>query len=424
MRDKIVPIIIIALLAFCVAGFLYFFEQFETEVSAGFSTKAVQRPYLAAQQFLEQLGKDVDASEQSLNFDQLEATEMIIVSKVNSILVTSKQIDEAMEWMRSGGQMIVGVGAKSGDQDSLLNRVDLTAEDNGDTSFLENEINELLIDQLDKAKESADQNEDEQLAKDKLKEPDPYDKSGGNTFNLNFGDDEEKLKLWSPQSVILKHENLALAYNNPQDKDYEIISWSENDNGLHFIQFQIGEGVLSVVSTDRLWTNFRIDQMDNAYALTQLVGAAEKIQFFFNLQVPSIKELLMQYFPEALLLFMSGLLLWIWRGFIRTSLIRHDDLQGRRVLSEHLAATSELFIKHRCFDLLVTPIVDDIEARMTSLVGDYTNFTIEQKVEELAKHSGVDRSYVQDWYQSIQKVDHHDVFVRVVKIGKVFRSKI
>ena len=439
MRDKILFVLLALLILAGVAGFFYFFESYETEQDIGYSRKARQLPFLAAEQFLQGLGREVNSKNNLLDFDAITVDDIIFLSKVNSILLTPTQVDKAVVWLQKGGQIIVGVGDETGSLDSLLARFDITAAERESKEFSffeERKQDEKLSDQLKRQNERFDKQQAEQQAK-KNEAQDAAEEVAANEekqteevtdlISVTFDNVDEPLSIKLRDNIYLQHPYLdkeGQQSENLSDLDYELISWAENDSGYHLMQFEVGEGMLTVLSTSEMWKNYTIDELDNAYLLAELVGDADRVHFYFNLRALPLRQLLIKYFPEALGVLIAALLFWLWRGFIRVSRIEGETTGQRRALSEHLAATTELFAKHKRYDLLVEPIVADIEQHMSSIVGSFEQRNVNEKIELLVLHSGLDHQLINDWFESVAQTTDNETFLKVVKIGKMIRNRL
>jgi len=441
MRDKILFVLLALLILVGVTGFFYFFESYETEQDIGYSRKARQLPFLAAEQFLQNLEKEVNSKNNLLDFDVIAIDDIVFLSKVNSILLTPTQVDEAVAWLQKGGQIIVGVGDETGSLDSLLARFDVTTAEQESEEFNffdETEQGEKLSDQLKRQNERFDK----QQAEHKAKKDEPQDipdetvtahdeeeqtEEITDQIAVTFDDSDEPLNVKLGDNIYLQHPYLGDDYQHSEylsDLDYELISWAENDSGYHLMQFEVGEGMLTVLSTSQMWKNYTIDELDNAYLLAELVGDADRVHFYFNLRALPLSQLLIKYFPEALGMLIAALLFWLWRGFIRVTRIEGETTGQRRALSEHLAATTELFAKYERYDLLVEPIVADIEQQMSTIVSSFEQRNVNEKIELLAHHSGLDHQLISDWFEGVAQTNNNETFLKVVKIGKMIRNRL
>ena len=140
MRDKILLLVGLVLIVLCTLCFFYFYESYEIERKVGYSIKAQRNSLLAAEQFLEKVGIEVDSSIDYLYVDQVPTDTTIFLTKVDSMLLTPKQIDAAIEWLQNGGKMVVGVGRETSSADSLLQRFDVTAQLYADIDDVELDI--------------------------------------------------------------------------------------------------------------------------------------------------------------------------------------------------------------------------------------------------------------------------------------------
>ena len=418
MRDKIPFLSLILLVGIVISGFFYFFEKHQINKNVGFSKKATINQFLAAEIFLDNLGIQVDASINYLYFDEIPIDTTVFITRVDSILLTTEQIDSALEWLQRGGNLIVGVERQTGSTDSLLSRVDVSAEQYEDTK--ENvffSAKEKLSEKLKKQNELLDQGKKDESDNSQAKQKDEV--------SLFFSNSERPLIIDFFDDIQLNHPYLTKENSNEKsDLNYRLYSSASNDHGIKLIQFEIGEGFLTVLSGSQLWRNDNIDVKDNAYFLAELIGEVDQVHFYSNINATPFSVLLKSHFPFALLFLILALLLWIWQQLIRTARVQEYQVGHRRALSEHLEASSELFAKNDRYDLLLKPILNDIEKAMISYQHNFHRLEKAKKIALIAKHSGIDESKIEQWITSLNDVNDSPTFLSAVQIGKLIRNRL
>ena len=422
MRDKILLLVGLVLIVLCTLCFFYFYESYEIERKVGYSIKAQRNSLLAAEQFLEKVGIEVDSSIDYLYVDQVPTDTTIFLTKVDSMLLTPKQIDAAIEWLQNGGKMVVGVGRETSSADSLLQRFDVTAQLYADIDDVELDItSEKLSDQLRK------QN---QRLKDKQQETSESDANDTespdhNIVNVHFSDSDQPLTVEFVQDIQLSHPDISDDdFTDKSYLDYKVSSWTENDHGIKLIQFDIGEGLLTVLSGAELWDNGYIDNVDNAHFLAELMSGQEKVNFYVNVNATPLSALLTTNFPQMILFLIAGLFLWLWREFVRISSVEEHIIGDRRALSEHLMASSELLSKNNRYDLLVQPLINDIEKSMAAYKHQFHDLESHEKITLIAQHSKLKESVIEEWFQQLNNVNDSITFLNAVKTGKLIRNRL
>ncbi len=101
-------------------------EKYETQIWSGASRAARENPYLAAQQFLESRDVVVISSTDTLDFESIDTSDTVFLSRVDSMLVSQSQVDKAMAWISRGGYLLVGVSAEIEGRASILNEFDIS----------------------------------------------------------------------------------------------------------------------------------------------------------------------------------------------------------------------------------------------------------------------------------------------------------
>ncbi len=90
-------------------------------------------------------------------------------------------------------------------------------------------------------------------------------------------------------------------------------AWHYSEYGIHFMQFDVGDGQLNLVVDPAIWTSYRIDQHDHAYLLWLLAGGDAELAFLRPVLQDSIWTLFARNARE--LLIAGGLLLLLWIFF-------------------------------------------------------------------------------------------------------------
>lgn len=130
-------IILVLLLLACVGFGLWFnkhFEFYDEVVDLGWSAKAHNNEFLAAEQYLHKLEFYVDSSDKLLDFETLPADATVLLASSDMIL-SERQLSKLLDWLQSGGHLIVGASyavdaseddsATENSEDLLLQRLGL-----------------------------------------------------------------------------------------------------------------------------------------------------------------------------------------------------------------------------------------------------------------------------------------------------------
>jgi len=122
-------------------GYFFFTEEYETKIWTGQSKEARVNPYLAAQKFLESRDVVVESTLDTLDFDKIDVGDVVVLTEVDSMLVSQSRIDAALNWVERGGFLLVGANQESEGGNSILDHFDIKVD------YQDIEIADSLIDE-------------------------------------------------------------------------------------------------------------------------------------------------------------------------------------------------------------------------------------------------------------------------------------
>ena len=128
MNPKLLWGITIVCVGALIGGWLLFTEEYKTHVWTGESKKAKSNPYLAAERFLEGRGVRVTSDNEQLDFSVIPTSDLVFLAKVDSMLVSQTQVDDALDWVSRGGYLLVGVAEEIEGHASILKEFDIEPE--------------------------------------------------------------------------------------------------------------------------------------------------------------------------------------------------------------------------------------------------------------------------------------------------------
>jgi len=456
MRSYIVGTLLLIAIGLCIAGFYLFYEKYEDQVWIGASEEAKRNPYLAAQRYLTEKGVDVVEENTELDFSELSPNDMVFLSEVDSILVSKSQIDAAMNWVERGGFLIVGVGKESQGHDSLLERFDIdpVVEDVriediflGDESEVVSpseqmrEINRQIKEAQEKEQKESPKSDSGEAPRTKVDENDSFNKQLFDLLNRDYAheyykvdlDDElGEIYLASLDKITLEHPLVVSRYEPGDDdensadmhSDYEFLAEVSDENGPRLLQFSYGAGTFTALSSSELWDNDYIGLADHAFFLSYFVPDDSRLHFFYNFDVPSIWEILKQYFWELILIGAVMLVLWLWRRGLRVQreIIIVDG--QRRSFAEHLHAAAKFLVGNKQYQLLLNSLKDDIEIQMRPFYPGFSQLNSQSQVTMLVERTELPEKIIQSWARYCDSVNSQDELLAALKIGNLIRKKL
>ncbi len=287
------------------AGFYWLRDNFELqdrEVRRGYSAEARRNPFLAAGYFLQQTGYTVTmSSERSILRELPPVDDTLVVSGVGAML-SSERLSAINAWLQAGGHLITTASrvwdedrGRSGD--SLLDQIDVR----------------LIID--------TDRHDLDR------------DHEGDRLTEIPFEDMADPLLV-----SFQPHRHL-------QDASEAASAAIVSAAGFHLLQYEVGDGLLTVTSDDQLIRNQRFADHDHAYFLTTLIGPADSgaVWLLYDASVPPMLVSIWRHLPQLVVATVILLLLFVWRLLVRFGPPVPDPESKRRDIREHFFAIGRYY---------------------------------------------------------------------------------
>ncbi len=327
--DKIQKRVLISALCLVIAAIGYWFfwhiEWIEKEIDTGYSEQARRNHFLAAEQFLQQNGLAVEQFRSSSLADRINDQDTVISTDDTLLLINGyrtlkdERQEKVWQWLQRGGHVIMStrndfIGNSNDEVDQLLARAGI--------SIVPIDTSEIIID--DDADETNEADTDTPET-DNL----PWQCRGTEgVVSIDFSGEPDPLQA----RFNGKHH---LIDNNENAK-----AWVNDDSGTVLLQYNIGEGMLTVTNSNHLWNNANIGCFDHAFLLWSLTSHQGKTWIINNQDAISLWKQLWRGIPYAMLSLSLCLLLWLWRASTRFGPIRQYTITKRRRFLEHIQANA------------------------------------------------------------------------------------
>lgn len=129
--------------------------------------------------------------------------------------------------------------------------------------------------------------------------------------------------------------------------------WAGDTRGAVLLQFDIGNGMLTLLSDQGFIDNEHIEQYDNAYYLALLLDRERRTWLLFNPQTQTLAQLIYDQAKPFLAALLLLAIFWIWSGNQRFGPLQSTPLNVRRNVTDHLDAQGRfLWRHHRQADML------------------------------------------------------------------------
>ena len=349
-------------------------EFYEETEESGWSIDALRNPYLAAQKFMSESGIEVTDVDSLLKLEELSTLGTLFFSDANQVQ-TPRQLQQVMDWLDVGGNVIYTADSVAHGDDLLLKEFSVevewreyeTEEAKEETSLSETmrEYNRQIED--GKAREEIASSIGD--AEEAITE-------------VRFDDDIGVLEVAFNDAKILSQPYIADA---DSDTAHQPFSWSYSEYGVHMMQFEVGSGLLTIISDPGIWTSYRIDQYDHAYLLWLLSSGEGNFAILRSVIRDSIWALLARNASELLIATGLMVLLWIWRTGYRFGRLVPRDQSQSRALGEYFSSISHYLWQRRHGEYLVAALRGRVLRRASLTLGEFLRADQQRQFELIAE---------------------------------------
>ena len=375
-RNSVLSLLLLGLvlLGLVIWGLYLSIESYEETEHSSWSSEALHNPYLAAQRFMEQSGIGVTDVDSLVKLDQLDNPGTLFFSDANQVQ-TPRQLKQVMDWLQDGGNVIYTANAVEHEDDLLLQEFAVEVE------WREREPGEE--DDTRPLSETL-RNYNRQIRAGKSREEiaSSFGKPELPLTRVRFGDEIGEIEIAFDTARVLQHAALD---DDDDDAQHQPFSWSSSELGVHMMQFEIGDGLLTILSDPSVWTSYQVDKNEHAYLLWLLSSKDGNFAILRTVLRESIWSLMRNNASE--LLIAAGLLVAIlmWRLGSRFGRLLPRDLSRRRALGEHFSSLSHYLWKRRRGEYLLTPLRQAVLRRASFTLGEFAGANQARQFELIAE---------------------------------------
>ncbi len=299
--------------------FLQNFERTTREVSSGYSKEARRNPFLAAERFLQRIGGRVESIGSNDLWRDLPSSDDTIVVYHYMPPAGEARRQALKAWVEAGGHLIVRA------DDSLL--VGDDEENNSGNKRRNNRQRSKhrkptgFLAELGVRVRRRSFSFDEEFDTGDRKE---------STSAIKFADYKDPVQVhFSPYRYLEDMDDGAKAAVPCYD-------------GFCLLQYEVGQGLVTVLSDNNFLTNRYIGEHEHALALALLTNAPQggKVWLVHDVMMPSLPELMWRYGPQAIVALLLALALWLWKLGARLGPALPPLGRPRRDIGEHLEASA------------------------------------------------------------------------------------
>lgn len=326
-------------------------SSYPETVKHGPAPEARANPYLAAEQFLQQRGLQVQRADGLDVLKQLPSAGQTLLLLGDRNSMTPKQAERVLAWAAKGGHLLF-VAERLWDEE-------------------EGSSGDLLLDHL-----GIQQYESEALDEDANAAADESAAAEDETSTAPTAEAEPAVAADAssddspyPQLTQLYLENEdAPAYFN-FDTDFHLYdaedrahAWANSDAATHLLQLYHGDGLISVVSDSWIWQNGNIGEYDNAWLLWYMTQDSQ-VTLLYRADRDNLLSLLTEHFPQALVSLALLLAFALWHLGQRQGPMLQPVTRNRRQLQEHVRASADFLLRHNGQHNLLQGLQQDIQRR-------------------------------------------------------------
>ena len=375
-RNSISPVMIIIPLLLGLIGWgLYLsIETYEETEHSGWSREALYNPYLAAQQFMTLSDFDVIDVDSLVKLKQLDGLGTLFFSDANQVQ-TPHQLDQVMEWLEGGGNVIYSANEVEHDDDLLLQAFAVDVEWREQDEESDDDGRSLGETLRDYNRQIEDGKSREDIIGSSVDEEPSLTKVG-------FGDDIGELEVAFDTARVLRHNALD---DSDAEVQHQPFSWSNSEHGVHMMQFEVGEGLLTIVSDPGIWTSYQIDNYEHAYLLWLLSSDEGSFAILRSVLRDSIWTLISRNASEFLIAVSLFIAVLMWHLASRFGRQLPRDLSRQRALGEHFSSLSHYLWKRRRSAYLLAALRQSVLRRASLTLGGFAKADKSRQFELIAQ---------------------------------------
>ncbi|MFV8780874.1 DUF4350 domain-containing protein [Microbulbifer sp. SA54] len=428
MKVSRLAIAITLLLAAAAAAlFLFFFERYSEQVDRGFGPEARRNRFLAAEQFLTDVGIPHRRADNIAVVGELGQDDALFLTS-SSQIYNAERLQQFLHWVEQGGEAIVVASGGNADheRDQLLDYLGLAVTRGEIDLYFNQQVREVFgeqaadirtktlselmrehnrrIDRGQGADRETDVDADEAFAEEK-----PAEEKLEEESRRNPEVDDDRLLFFTSDSgagytlffnpvQVLTHELMAEEYATEVDGGYlRWVRFANYPDQSPMVQFERGRGRVTVLADVGLWQNERIGEFDHAYFLAHLVGERELVMIT-RPHFDGLSTLARRYATEFFLAGFLALLAWVANRSRRFGPLRPSPPAERRSLLEHIRACGQFYWRsdraQALFESARRPLLQKISGQPAEIARALPPARQRELAEAVAARSGLASSEV------------------------------
>lgn len=375
-RSVVITVLVLVAIGLPIAAFFFFFEPVEEEIDTGYSAQARQNQFLAAQRFIKELDIDSETIRGMDKVNHLPAPHNVLFATYSHRFEESATREHLLAWIRQGGHLVLELRPFQGSDDV--------------------KVDTPLLDTLEVWPDNSDAF---------------FNKINTETIEVRVYKNSEPLTVaFQPfRTLKVTREDPVLLFND--------------SNGIHLVEYNLGDGVITIMSGFDLWRNRNIGRYDHAAALAQILGDnPSKVWFLQSVSMPSIFKLMWQYGREAVVASGLLLLLMLWHLNNRFGPVVSINQQQRRSLLEHLDAVGQFDWRYQHAEGILKTVRADLHQMIETRYPRWQKKSAQEQNEWLAKRTRLSEQEISRALNA--SPDHQTTFTHYVRVLQIIRKTV
>ena len=454
MGKRTFALLVTALIAIPMTAFFVFYEIKREDIDVGWGVDALRNPLLAAELYLQKVGSTATSSDQLSPDSELSSVATLYIMDARQVL-TRAQSDQVLQWIEEeGGHLILSIDTVT-DDNPLLNHFGVVVSAAQECDC---EVHSPRDDDKEPSTEEADAALDKEATEGDETEPESFAESlrqynreireiqeQGETdaeddvepdywhypedlTTLSFDGVEGELTVNLGTDIIIDHASLALDWeaeylvdealvdealeDTPFEQEeydttgsdaetvdqwlYEPIYVRGNHLGTQFMQFEAGEGLLTVMAGNSPFTSEGIEQYDHAYLLQILTQKEYSTLLLFGAHRSGLWSLLWKHWPELILSIAALLACLLWSRGKRFGAIYDESHIGSRGIDEHLLSSGEFLWQQKQIELLLAPPRSSLIAAASHRFPNFKSLGAQEQTALLSQSANLQTALAHD----------------------------
>jgi hypothetical protein len=210
--------------------------------------------------------------------------------------------------------------------------------------------------------------------------------------------------------------------NQNTGTEYTPFYWVSSQQGAHLMQFDIGDGMITVVSDASIWDSHQLGRLDHAFLLRSL-GFRNTSLILYGVAMPSIIKLAWKKFPELIITFLLLIGFCLWQKAIRVGPIKQLNNSSRRSIMDSIQGLASYQHKRKKYSRLLQPVITDILLLANRQLSGFATADQTKKQILMSEHTGLSQNTIAR-AMALETVQDDDAFQETITLLRAIRKTL